>query len=446
MRQSTRFLLTDPMQFKSQLLLWAAQFDSCAYLNSNSFHTNKDDNKNYASFDLIVAVGSIQDFKSRPGYAFDSLDAFIKKKQDWLFGYFGYDLKNETENLVSENEDGLNFEEIHFFQPKYVFKIQGNLLYIEYLIEFSSEAEIMLLFDKIIALQVESSANSILSETKIQAKVSKEHYLFSIQEIKKHIQKGDVYELNYCVEFFANHVSIIPEITYQELNAISQTPFSCMYRNGHHYILCASPERFLKKEGNKLISQPIKGTQKRGKNEAEDEALKLLLFNDAKERSENVMIVDLVRNDLSKTAERGSVKVEELFGVYTFKQVHQLISTVTSTLNSEYSEVHAIKSAFPMGSMTGAPKIRAMQLIEQFENTKRGAYSGAVGYFSPDGNFDFNVVIRSILYNAKNKYLSFMVGSAITSNSVAEKEYAECLLKAEAMFAVLDKNNTIGTS
>jgi len=203
-----------------------------------------------------------------------------------------------------------------------------------------------------------------------------------------------------------------------------------------NYIICASPERFLKKTGTRLISQPIKGTIKRGKTEAEDELLKQHLFNDKKERSENIMIVDLVRNDLSRSAKKGSVKVDELCGIYSFKQVHQMISTISAEIKDDIIFFEAIKNAFPMGSMTGAPKIKAMELIETLEDTKRGVYSGALGYISPSGDFDFNVVIRTILYSQQQQYLSFMVGSAITTNSIAEKEYEECLLKATAMFSV----------
>ena len=270
--------------------------------------------------------------------------------------------------------------------------------------------------------------------------MSKEQYLKCVYEIKKHIQRGDIYEMNYCVEFFAENTEIAPIQVYTNLNSISQTPFSCFYRNDTQYLMCASPERFIKKEGTKIISQPIKGTRKRGETAHEDQKLKQDLLEDAKERSENVMIVDLVRNDLSRSAKRGTVRVEELFGVYSFKQVHQLISTVSAELKEEIHFVDAIKNAFPMGSMTGAPKVRAMQLIEEFENTKRGLYSGAVGYISPSGDFDFNVVIRSILYSEQSKSVSFMVGSAITANSDAEKENEECLLKAEAMFQVLNGN------
>ena len=206
---------------------------------------------------------------------------------------------------------------------------------------------------------------------------------------------------------------------------------------GTHYLICASPERYLQKNSNKLLSQPIKGTIKRSPEPVEDAQLKIDLKTSLKEQSENIMIVDLVRNDLSRIAKRGSVTVEELCTIYSYKQVHQMISSISCELKDNITFTEIIKSTFPMGSMTGAPKVSAMKLIEHYESSKRGLYSGTLGYINPEGDFDFNVVIRSILYNTKNKYASFMVGSAITDKSVAEAEYEECLLKAKAMFEVL---------
>ncbi|RYE22996.1 MAG: anthranilate synthase component I family protein, partial [Sphingobacteriaceae bacterium] len=225
---------------------------------------------------------------------------------------------------------------------------------------------------------------------------------------------------------------------FQELNAASPTPFACYFKAYDKHILSASPERFLAKRNQQLISQPIKGTSACAASPQQDEYQKNLLKNSIKEQAENVMIVDLVRNDLTKSAVPGTVAVEELFGIYSFKQVHQLISTVTATLDAAIDVVDAVKNTFPPGSMTGAPKLKAMQLMEQFEVSKRSIYAGSVGYFSPDGDFDFNVVIRTILYNAAQKYLSFQVGSAITFQSKPAAEYDECLLKASAMMRVLN--------
>jgi para-aminobenzoate synthetase component 1 len=240
------------------------------------------------------------------------------------------------------------------------------------------------------------------------------------------------------MEFYVESAVIDPLTAYQKLNSISEPPFATYLKNNKQYLLSASPERYLKKAGSKIISQPIKGTARRSANPAEDLALKQELLANEKERSENIMIVDLVRNDLSRTAEKNSVHVDELCQAYSFKQVHHLISTVVSTVGAEYSPVDVVRTTFPMGSMTGAPKISAMQIIEELEETRRGLYSGAVGYFTPEGDFDFNVVIRSILYNLANNYVSFSVGSAITAEAIPGKEYEECLLKAYAMRSVLE--------
>jgi para-aminobenzoate synthetase component 1 len=254
----------------------------------------------------------------------------------------------------------------------------------------------------------------------------------------EHIYRGDIYEANFCQEFYIKNTQINPLETYWKLNSISKPPFATFIKLNDKYLLSASPERYLKKTGTKIISQPIKGTAKRSKDSVEDKRLKEQLAIDEKERSENIMIVDLVRNDLSKTAKKGTVKVVELCQVYTFPQVHQMISTISSEIEETEHPVHVLESTFPMGSMTGAPKISAMKIIETLEETKRGVYSGAVGYFTPDSNFDFNVVIRSILYNHSQQYVSFSVGSAITAKSNPLKEYEECLIKAKAMREVLE--------
>jgi len=282
-----------------------------------------------------------------------------------------------------------------------------------------------------------------LSEIKIQQRVSKELYIEKVTKMLEHIHAGDMYEANFCMEFFAENAIINPLEKFQKLNEISKAPFSVFFKNNKHFLLCASPERYLKKVGDTIISQPIKGTSKRFPDYEEDEKSKQFLESDPKERAENIMITDLVRNDLSHTAQKGSVEVVELCKIYSFLQVHQMVSTIASKLDSQYSQVDVLKTTFPMGSMTGAPKISVMKIIEDLEETKRGLYSGSVGYFTPQGNFDFNVVIRSILYNQENMYISFSVGSAITAQSVPEKEYEECLLKSKAMSEVLKSSNSI---
>ena len=266
---------------------------------------------------------------------------------------------------------------------------------------------------------------------------TKDAYFEKVAQLKSHIDRGDVYEANFCQEFYANNAPIDPIQVFHSLNAISKPPFATFLKLQQHYVLSASPERYLKKEGAVLLSQPIKGTARRMERYQDDLQMVQSLKADPKERSENIMITDLVRNDLSRIAKKGSVLVEELCEVYTFEQVHQLISTIRCLANDGISPTEILEKTFPMGSMTGAPKIRAMQLIEALEDTRRGVYSGAIGYFGPNGDFDFNVVIRSILYNEARKYVSFSVGSAITAKSVIANEYEECLIKAKAMRQVL---------
>ena len=272
----------------------------------------------------------------------------------------------------------------------------------------------------------------------LQSRFSKQEYMATVERLRQHILRGDCYEINFCQEFYAEDVAVNPLEMYEQLSRISPNPFAAFYRLNDKYLLCSSPERYLKKEGATIFSQPIKGTARRDLGDAKnDEQNKVKLSVSKKEIAENVMVVDLVRNDLSKVCIDGSVKVDELFGLYTFPQVHQMISTVSGTLDDKVHLSDILKATFPMGSMTGVPKKSVMQLIEKYERTKRGLFSGAVGYIQPGGDFDFNVVIRSILYNATQKYISIQAGSAITFYSDAATEYEECLLKIKAIKKVL---------
>jgi para-aminobenzoate synthetase component 1 len=279
------------------------------------------------------------------------------------------------------------------------------------------------------------------NEINLQQGVSKAEYISIIKQLQAKILRGDCYEINFCQDFFAENVSIDPAAVFQSLLQLSPTPFSAFYCLNDKYLICASPERFIKRTGSKIISQPMKGTARRHGDKNIDDTLKQSLYLDEKERAENVMVVDLVRNDLSKVCNDGSVRVDELFGIYSFPQVHQMVSTVSGALKQETKFSEIIAATFPMGSMTGAPKHKVMQLIEEYEPVGRGLFSGSVGYIDPEGNFDFNVVIRSILYNKTTKALSYYAGSGITFYSDAEKEWEECLLKAEAIKKVL--TNTI---
>jgi para-aminobenzoate synthetase component 1 len=418
--------IAQPNAFKSRLLAWAQQYREVVFLDSNEYQ------QRYSSYDCIVAVDAFTSMKTDDENAFADLNQYQQQTKDWLFGYLAYDLKNDTEDLISANQDGLGFPDLFFFQPKKIFLIKGNRLELQYLRLCDDE-----MVDDLEAIANFDVPAAIHQSVALEQRISKEQYLAKVGEMLTHIHRGDIYEANFCMEFYGEQAVLDPLTCYEKLNSISKPPFAVYFKNNVHFLLSASPERYLRKEGTKVISQPIKGTAKRYSDALEDEKSKNDLAYHPKERSENIMIVDLVRNDLSRTATKGSVHVEELCGIYTFNQVHQMISTVVSTVEISTPVVELLRTTFPMGSMTGAPKIAAMQIIEALEETKRGLYSGAVGYFTPEGDFDFNVVIRSILYNAQKQYVSFSVGSAITAQALPHEEYEECLLKAKAMFEVL---------
>lgn len=407
--------------FKQKALQYAASFDVCSYLDSHDYSDK------YGKHDCLIAFGVKKELSASVGQAFSAVKTFVEQHQDWMFGLLSYDLKNEIEVLEEPKTDLLNFPDLYFFIPQYLISIKGDQISV-----LKGDQTIV---DEILQLKI--IEESLTAPVNIKNRLSKQAYIDKLESIKQHIKRGDVYEMNFCQEFFDNHAEIDPLLVYNKLKAISPTPFSGFLKIRDKFVLSATPERFLAKNGRQLTSQPIKGTAKRSENPTEDHQIKTALRNSEKEQAENVMIVDLVRNDLTKSAVKGTVKVDELFGIYSFPQVHQMISSISCELSPDVHFVDAIKNTFPMGSMTGAPKLRAMQLIDQYEVSKRGVYSGSIGYISPNGDFDFSVVIRSILYNATHKYLSFQVGGAITYQSESEKEYEECLLKASAIMSVL---------
>ncbi|MBK0382591.1 anthranilate synthase component I family protein [Pedobacter sp. SD-b] len=410
-------------EFKIKALSYANTFDVCCFLDSNNYADP------YSNFDAIIAFGCADKTESDEiANSFEKLKQFREKNDNWIFGGFSYDLKNQTEDLSSNNPDFIKFPDLFFFAPLHLIIIKNDKIEIK-----SNHADSVL---KMIN-ETEISDGRSNKNINIRARLDKKAYLNNINKIKNEISLGNIYETNFCMEFYADDCDISTLGIFRKLNEKSPTPFANYFKWYDKYIISATPERFLARRGNKIISQPIKGTAKRSGNILEDIEIKNRLFKHPKERQENVMIVDLVRNDLTKFAKKGTVKVEELFGVYSFKQVHQMVSTVICEIEEKINNIDIIKSCFPMGSMTGAPKIKAMQLMEHYENRKRGMYSGAVGYFSDNDDFDFNVIIRTILYNASEKYLSFHVGSAITYHAEANQEYEECLLKTRAILEVL---------
>ncbi len=397
-------------------------------LNSNTNRFVKFPYPSYNIYDVIAGAG-IKSVLAASSDSFGALRKFCIENKEWMFGHLCYDLKNETENcLHSSHTDHIGFNDIHFFVPEIVVLLKDSNLTV--IAESENECE------KVFR-ELTSDKKNIREINRIEfsVRMSRSEYGKRFRSLKHQIQAGNIYEITFCREFFAE-AEIDPYTLYNKMCERLPAPFSAFYRSNEKYLISASPERFLMKKGKKIVSQPMKGTYPRSADANIDSELKNALKNDVKERSENVMITDLVRNDLSRTAKRGSVKVEDLYGIYTFPNVHQMVSTVVSEIKEDVHFTDVIRYAFPMGSMTGAPKIRAMQLIEEHENVRRGLFSGSVGYISPEGDFDFNVIIRSLLYNTSNRYLSLSAGGAITSQSDEEKEFAETELKAKGVMNV----------
>lgn len=423
-RYTASFTVADTTTCKRKIAAWAAQHNIACFLDNHQYVSQ------WHYTDCLAAAGA---YRSIPVASLDALRTFLAQENDWYFGHISYDFKNSLHGLTSGNPDHIGFPDLFFFQPETVVQLKGNTLTISSRLEDPASTWTTI-------QQISPEESKIEQPILLEPRISHDTYIETIHAIRQHIHRGDCYELNYCQEFFASGVSLAPLAAFDRLNEISPNPFSCFYRLHDHYLLCASPERFIRKQGDKLLSQPIKGTYARVPGSPEkEEQVKKALYQDPKERTENVMIVDLVRNDLSQVCREGTVQVDELFGIYTFPQVYQMISTISGSLKPDTGLPEILKAMFPMGSMTGAPKISVMQLIEKYEHTRRGLFSGSVGYIAPNGDMDFNVVIRSLQYNATKQYLNYLVGGGITFYSEPEKEYAECLLKAEAMRRALER-------
>ncbi len=409
-----------PADFRARALRWAAGFAHCAYFEPN---------------DLAYPEGPFERLLAVAAHA-DGAPCTLAELPPWLdqagtapcCGFVTYDIKNDIEALSSANYAGFDWPQLHFFRAETWLCWQPEQL------EVRGETAGVLAA----ILATTTPASGAPQVPVLRPRLPRAEYLRAVDAVREDILNGEVYELNLCQEFYAEGVALDPLDVFERLNTASPAPFAGFVRWHDHYLLCASPERFAARRGARIVSQPIKGTTRRGATPAEDAQQRDSLFHDEKERAENLMIVDLVRNDLARVARTGTVRVPELFGLYPFRHVWQMISTVAAELQPGTEVADVLRAAFPMGSMTGAPKIRAMQLIEHYERSRRGLYSGSLGVVWPGGDFDFNVVIRSLQYRADTGYLSFQVGSAITYDSVPELEYQECLLKARAILEVLN--------
>ncbi|GAA4336140.1 anthranilate synthase component I family protein [Flaviaesturariibacter amylovorans] len=398
------------------MLNWSKRFNIFCFLDTHGYDAPP------RRWDWLLGAGAAT-AAGLDGEDLHTLDRFLAGRR-WAFGHLAYELGHRFFPGLPLRPDPLDFPHYYFFEPRIVLAAQNGALTIE-----APDPDAVWAAINATALPAGTAATPV----PVHARLTREDYLAAIRSLQANIRRGDCYEINFCQEFFAHAAQIDPWAAWTRLSAASPAPFGGFYRLGHRYLLCASPERFLKREGDLLTAQPIKGTARRlPADPVGDAALAQELLQSSKERAENVMIVDLMRNDLSRICRAGSVRVPELFGLYSFPQVHQLISTIEGVLPADTTFPEVLEATFPMGSMTGAPKRRVLELIDRHEGRARGIFSGSIGYFH-EGDFDLNVVIRSLMYNEASSYLSYQVGSGITVYSDPAAEWEECLLKAKGM-------------
>ncbi len=416
--------------FSLKAKAYASQFNPCAILDSCDIQPQCQK----GLYKLIIGWGG-KIIEPKEGENLKSIYSAWHQSEGWLFGVLGYNLKNEIEKLSSTKHSCFNWPDAGFFVPEMVITITWD----DKLTMHGANTKDV--FDSIERFEMDmNQKNTVTKNSPLIADFNETDHYATIQKIKEQIRNGNVYELKLCSRFLYEKFELAnPYRLYDELIGISPSPFSAYFALDNRYVLSASPERYLAKNGDTMVSQPIKGTRARGKHLEDDTQIKHELENSQKDRAENVMIVDLVRNDMARVAKAGTVKVEELFGIYSYSHVHQMVSTIISKLDTAYTWKDAIRATFPMGSMTGAPKIAAMNWIDFYEHSNREWFSGALGYIDPQGNMDFNVLIRSMFYDSTLHKIAYYAGGAITIDSDADEEYREMLLKAKAIDGLLAK-------
>ena len=416
--------------FKRKLFTWLRTQPSVFVLDS----CNQPNGYELGNYEWIIGVGVLEQKELCHSDQIHALHASqFSVPGKWNFFVAAYDLKNAFHPLRSENVDVLDWPLYTVVVPEHVITLTRN----GQLEIFSEQKEELLKL-----INQTADANDMPCEVSFNTAVSSltqtEHHN-KVEYIKQQIAEGNLYEMNLCME------TVLMDFTcsngldlYRRLVELSPTPFSSFVRLNEKHLVCASPERFMSSDGERIYSQPIKGTSKRYRDSEEDRMSRMHLANSLKERAEHIMIVDLVRNDLSKVSEPGTVRVDELFGIYGYRQVNQMISTISGQLGPGLGFFEALKATYPMGSMTGAPKHITMEFIDDIETASRGWYSGSVGYIKPNGEFDSNVVIRSLMYDDVKKVAKYAVGGAITFDSDPNAEYDECLLKSKAIRELLN--------
>jgi len=373
----------------------------------------------------VLAVGEVS-VAEAPSFGPDG------RVLDWTFGHLCYEWGDLWQRSIGRHATEGKFPLSRWMVPRWV-------------VEWSRGDAVLhaLPGDEVSArafaehLSTARPAHVPVSGMEWSCRTSRETYLRNARRLMRHIQRGDIYELNYCIERTCEVKSWDPFAAFDQMLRRTQAPFAGFHRLDGRFALCASPERFLAFDGARLVGQPMKGTRPRSPNAAEDDRLRDELAGDAKERSENIMALDVMRHDLSRVAASRSVRVDELCAVHSFPQVHQMVSTVSARIRDGQTPFDAVRAAFPMASMTGAPKIRAMELIDEVEDQARGLYSGTLGFFAPDGTADLNVVIRTVLYDEATGRASLSTGSALTAACDPEQEWEECELKAHTVMNAL---------
>lgn len=409
---------------KMKLLDWSQQFNHIVWLDSNAYPEHQH------TYEAVLAVDAHEILSIDEDFALTNLKQYREENKNWLFGYLGY--RANSRKLEDISKDLLKFPSLYFFQPKKVFLVHKDYIELHYL----KPEEIELDWEAISRIELNHACLE-LEDIEIKPRIDKDTYIAKVEQIQKYIKDGILDEINFCQEFYTDTKLDNPLAFYKQLNQISQAPFASYMRLEDKYAFCSSPERYLKHKKRKLITQPIKGTAKRLLDKEADERIKKRLKENEKEINENKLVVDMVMQEFKTFCIPESVEVTEFCKAYTFKQVHQLISTIEGEIKEDLSALDAISATYPMGSMTGLPKKTALVLTDELEDFDRGVYSGGIGYFTPEEDFDFNVVIRTALYNDTEAYLSFSAGGAITSLSNPEAEYEESLIKINAIKEIL---------
>lgn len=405
---------------KAQLLHWAARHPYCVFLDSCDTDIDQ-----FGRYDFLLGVAGVEATVWRDLKGLDA--AMSTDPLGWRLGYFSYDLKNALEpKLETTHSAAISVPDLQFFQPEIVIAREKGSSWLSVLRGYRED-----LMAEIEATPVQAAG--VTGFSGFTSNFEAEAYKATVDQLREHIRNGDCYEINLSQNFRAEVEIGAPAALWQELVRLSPVPFAGYARFGDMHLLCASPERFLQLDSGVLCTQPIKGTAARGHTTARDTVNKARLRTSEKEQAENVMIVDLSRNDLYRSCEVNTVEVPHLFEIQTFPQVHHLVSTVTGRKRKDIRPMQAFANTFPPGSMTGAPKFRTCELIDEYERSARGIYSGSLGYIAPGGDFDLNVVIRSLVYDAQSRRISYHVGGAITWDSDPEAEYQETLVKAAAI-------------